>query len=111
MTDKKLTDNEIIKVLEHFKSYFLRRKTADTDWTTTIGDVLDLINSQKAEIERLKAEAQMADGYADALEERAKSEAIKEFAERLKDYLKEHAWIWCSEVDNLVKEMVGEDNA
>lgn len=35
------------------------------------------------EIERLKAEANMADGYAEALEQRVKTEAYKEFAERL----------------------------
>jgi hypothetical protein len=110
-----MTDNEIIKALEccdgtlagctecpNYKNRF---------YCTIEKDALDLINRQKAEIERLKSEAQMADGYADALEERAKAEAIKEFAERLKGYLKEHAWIWCSEVDNLVEEMVGEDNA
>ena len=74
-------------------------------------DALDLINRQKAEIEtkqsayelckqeydsmfnanrnllaeveRLKAEADMADGYADALEAKAKSEAYREFADKL----------------------------
>lgn len=46
-------------------------------------DALDLINRQKAEIERLKAESQMADGYAEALVERTKVEAIKEFAKEI----------------------------
>ena len=37
----------------------------------------------QAEIERLKAEADMADGYEDAICERARTEAKKEFAEEL----------------------------
>ena len=78
---------------------------------------LDLINRQKAEIERLKADAEMAEGYADALEERAKAEAIKEFAMRLKALLRRNAHTsplgWNLNdviIDNLVKEMVGDDN-
>jgi hypothetical protein len=81
--------------------------------------VLDLINRQQAEIyelqhkimscnseiERFEAERQMAEGYADALEERAKAEAVKEFAERLK---RETIYATNKEIDNLVKEMVGE---
>jgi len=64
---------------------------------------------QKAEIERLKAEANCADGYADALVERAKTEAIKEFAEKLIDIAVgnwEHK-VDVGTIDNLVKEMVG----
>ena len=86
--------------------------------------VFDFVDSQKAEIERLKAERMMADGYADALEERAKAEAIKEFAERLKAEMLKSKYnltvspysracnavivFWVEEIDNLVKEMVGE---
>ena len=58
-------------------------------------------NSYKAEVERLEAESQMADGYADALVERAKSEAIKEFAELIKKYFPSIA----GAVDSLAKEM------
>lgn len=39
----------------------------------------------KAEVERLKTEQMMAEGYADALEERAKVESIKEFVRRFKE--------------------------
>ena len=78
----------------------------------------DLINRQEAEIERLK---RILDSYAlqygtavdkDRFLRQAKSEAIKEFAERLKlngywdidlpDY------VFVDDIDNLVKEMVGE---
>lgn len=47
------------------------------------------IEKQDAEIERLKAEAQMADGYEDALVKMTKSEAIKEFAEKVETALDE----------------------
>lgn len=43
------------------------------------------INRQKEEIESLKSECQAADGYEYALVERTKTEAYKEFAERLKE--------------------------
>lgn len=56
-----------------------------TDYQDIIFEQREKIDCQKAEIERLKAELQMADGYADALIERTKSEAIKEFAEELVD--------------------------
>lgn len=93
----------------------------------------DLINRQEAEIERLSAENEQlgndVDGkmkYIYELEERiktAKSEAIKEFAERLKKsafdcdvsfgFGREHYTeaVTVFEIDNLVKEMVGENNA
>jgi uncharacterized membrane protein YqiK len=72
-----------------------------------------LAYEQQAEIERLKAEADCADGYAEALVEKAKSEAIKEFAERLKAIAIEKGSvpIVFSDIDNLLKEMVGDDNA
>jgi DNA repair exonuclease SbcCD ATPase subunit len=73
----------------------------------------------KHEIERLKAEANCADGYADALVERTKTKAIKEFAERLKEIGTkvegrkgfEGVFVMANnlQIDNLVKEMVGDD--
>ena len=79
----------------------------------------------KAEVKRLKAEADCADGYADALEAKAKAEAIKEFAKRLKEkassavtscqgreiYETKQYQMSAVGLDNLVKEMVGDDNA
>ena len=65
----------------------------------------------QAEIERLKAEQMMAEGYADALEERAKAEAIKDFAERLKDKARMPIgtlygkMVYVEDIDNLVAEM------
>ena len=53
------------------------------------------------------------------LYEDAKAEAIKEFAERLKEQTTYHEdecgdfvpWVDCRDIDNLVKEMVGDNNA
>lgn len=74
-------------------------------------DILELINRQQAEIEAWKNE------YLRACAERdvrivttkfTRAEAVKEFAERLKCGVpQETGVIRCSDVDNLVKEMVG----
>ena len=84
------------------------------------------IAEQKAEIEGLKKENailsenadtafqdglnEVQDLYAKQVESEIKSEAIKEFAERLKDTIKSNSWgfITAKDIDNLVKEMVGE---
>lgn len=110
-----MTDNEIIKVLKRcgrkhnekndtyckecqFKSYlpcvaFLCDRT------------IDLIKRQKAEIESLKhrkTELQIRNQEL----QHEKSEAIKEFAERLKCGVpQETGVIRCADVDTLVKEM------
>ena len=77
----------------------------------------DEIAEQQVEIDRLKAEAQMADGYEDALVEYTKEKAIKEFAERLKgEMLGKYCVYFNFEIsnaiiDNLVKEMCGDPDA
>ena len=94
-------------------------------------DALDLINRQKAENEKLQSDnssmqstlAKMSMGV-----EEAKAEAIKEFAERLKAECRQDRYaiqtstkfgvvdkkylrvVDESDIDNLVKEMVGADN-
>lgn len=94
-------------------------------------DVIRLINSQRTEIERLEG---MIRGYDVALKSDAEhyraeierlqtekdnliktykecmTEAIKEFAERLKKELSFGRYIQLDQIDNLVKEMVGERN-
>ncbi len=77
-------------------------------------DVFDLINRQKAEIERLKnRNAFLENEYKNQGElfwERVKikqSEAIKEFAERVKEEINFPMAVW-KVFDNLVKEMTEE---
>lgn len=76
MTDKKLTDTEIIKALE---SEICLAEYVDNDFADNVSialfkDTLNLINRQKSEIERLNQQI-----------ETAKFEAVKEFAKLLID--------------------------
>lgn len=107
MTDKKFTDEEIIRNYE-----WCIGCTSDRCRECTMGEegfceeelqdlVLDLTNRQKSEIERLLQKLQQA-----------KSEAIKEFAEKLKKrfYLSAgRCVVDVYHIDNLLKEMVGEE--
>lgn len=97
----------------------------------TANAALDLINRQKTEIERLKCEMgkllpkdcsyAMQMEVSNKLESQIKSEAIKEFAEKLKEKISdchivsdgEYCGFDCGDVheciDNILKEMVGEE--
>ena len=147
-----MTDNEIIKAFEqHIErtkniKYGARKKTlVDAE---LLKDILDLINSQQAEIETLKAHEEKEHQYCKNVcepkykeeiewlkkllaEEEAKhtqcakrfyKEGIKDFAKRLKDYYINHKRykrpyahtlvdVLFDVIDNLVKEMVGDNNA
>ena len=118
-----MTDNEIIKALECC--------VGDADGKDCVGCLLfefsdcqeqlnvaalDLINRQKADIERLREINSLLTEVGQETQKRyeaAKAEALLEFAKRLK---REKRNLFCAEnidglIDNLVKEMVGEDNA
>lgn len=102
MTDKKLTDEEIIKALTELSRY----TGFQEKYIQVLNATLDLINRQKTEIEQLKEEAK----------DKLKAEAYKEFAERLKQSTvmavmgnKIYAVATSKGVDNLLKEMVGEE--
>ena len=79
-------------------------------------DALDLINRQQAEIEELKKV--VIDDYASEYDSKIRAEAIKEFAERLKDlscgsdlYDRDERWVQAvtvEEIDETYNEMVGE---
>ena len=118
--ERKFTDNEIVKALECCRE----KDCGDcpmSEYPQTICEwdafdlAIDLINRKKAEIERLR------EAYA-LYEETtglkwARAEAIKEFAERVKDIVDDPALIRgrvidiiIDTIDNLVKEMTGEDN-
>ena len=117
MTDNKLTDEQIIKALEtHIE---LREKEICTPETPLelLKLILDLINRQKEEIERLNKEVDrltQAVMHNDAITEMLISEARKEFAKRSK---KKATYYRCrdgikyavsiSDIDNLLKEMDG----
>lgn len=135
MTDKKYTDEEIIKALEYCNAdrnecdkCVLKRKCESNPFYSPVAEyALDLINRQKAEIERLKKCPKCVYEYDGEVTEycvqgpcsnfktveQIKSEAYKEFAERLKSYLLlnkkgEMFVISFENVDTLLKEMVGE---
>ena len=134
MTDK-LTDAEItVKALKEILELMLC--DGDLQRTSTISHTIDLINRLQAENERLKKEINNfdegkgfiftidgAEGYfpvefvKEAIKthlniKTAKAEAYKEFADRVKEKTN---WLFSSvsinkEIDNLLKELVGEDN-
>ena len=109
MTDRQLTDSEIIKALDCCKYDDCNNcpNVSDNCHANLVDYVLDLIDRQKAEIKRLKEEnnhfANIGKMYSEI-----RAEAIEAFAERLKK-----AFVLCDPmfnkyIDNLAKEMVGE---
>ena len=124
-----MTDNEIIKALECCGELFPNPCSQCPYLNTTPcvqlkRDVLDLINRQKAEIEKYKAEHHsfcVRVGKLSKIEmmvferhNELKAEAIKEFAEMLKDYHKNYegfCFVDDDDIDNLVAEMTeGREN-
>lgn len=136
----KLTDKEIVKALECCATVpFCNEKTdcpyrgIDDCVKKNTFDALDLINRLqedkqnleielqamrnaangfKAEVERLKKFALIR--AFDRFQKEAKTEAYKEFAERLKESsIATFSWngiVMVDDIDNLLKELVGEDN-
>ena len=138
MTDKKLTDEEIIKALEDY----IKENEFEYFHSNTVGEYplirksLDLINRQKAEIEELKNYVNRCKSgkeyWVKCLLEKP-NEAIKEFAEKAKENFlnlqynaktdrktvkieelsNQMNWLLhtvaIETVDNLLKEMVGEE--
>ena len=105
-----MTDNEIIKALEC-------SPLNDIGGCRKI-DALDLINRQKAEIDRLQGYNENLITANTALSNEIldiKSETIKEFANRLKGYAvhplctpADYEVVPIGRIDNLLKEMAGE---
>lgn len=125
-----MTDEQIIKALEYCSTdvrestcpkcaFYKQHKCS----TLMLNEVSDLINRQKARIKELEEKISYLEEsidysrkeYNSLLQklQQAKSEAIKDFAERLKGYpiveneSKEKAYLFVEvqEIDNLVKEM------
>lgn len=132
-----MTDNEIIKALECCNRPANQISCDDCPYQFStkecskllIKDALDLINRQKAEIERYERENESKFDKWKLLDDRTKQryaelyeeakdivrvKAIKEFAERFKSiagiYQKDTYVIGVDEFDNLVKEMVGDES-
>ena len=131
----KLTDNEIIKALKEILEIMLTM--GDLQKSATISKAIYLINRLQAENERLRKcredEVYKIVSTFDKVICETKAEAYKEFAERLKarDGFDNHNFDDCASIlvpeeyrkgrdekvreiwntiDNLLKEMVGEDN-
>ena len=118
MTDKKFTDEEIIEALECHINADDCESCGICGWCEEIiltKLVLDLINRQKAEIERLQKEANLVSIQFQDLQERIndiKAEAYKEFAERLTSIGKQdgaYGLVSVFEIAELLKEMVGKE--
>lgn len=124
MTDKKFTDEEIIKALEYCnadrnecdKCVFQRECESNPFYSAVAEYALNLINRQKSEIERLKKEVSVArDAYTSIQDryEHTKTEAYKAFAENAvirltNNYHSKYAHWIDDTIYSLLKEMVGE---
>lgn len=122
MTDKKFTDEEIIEALECHINADDCESCGICGWCEEIiltKLVLDLINRQKAEIERLQKEANLVSILFQDLQERIndiKAEAYKEFAKRMSECcvsnndLSADAYLSVTtDINCILKEMVGEE--
>ena len=112
-----MTDKEIIRALECcYRSYEYCDKCAYFNSGTgscklkLLKDAFYLTNRQQAKIKRLQKYDEERDiALHSRLIETARAEAIREFAERLKEDLKSNNYIVSFDrIDNLVKEMAGE---
>ena len=119
-----MTDNEIIKALEMCSNIQCKWcPLVKTDYCTQylIGEAFDLIKRQQAEIERLQKENNQFANIGKMYSE-IKAEAVKVFAERVVEQLKESSKIYCEEYGQrentlylwdaieIVKQMVGANN-
>lgn len=134
MTDKKFTDEEIIKALEchiNAEDCVSCEVFGCCDEIILTERVLDLINRQKAEIERLKECPKCVYEYDGEITEycvqgpcsnfktveQIKAEAYKEFAERLKNAAMScligdkysYKIVTTKGIDKLLKELVGDE--
>lgn len=120
-----MSDEEIIEKLNK-----IVKEKETMYWFDEIKSALDLINRQRVEIERLSKTIEIAsnnadtafqdglneaqDLYAEQIKYEIKSAAVKEFAEKLKEIVKftddtYECWEIEGYIDNLVKELVGEE--
>ena len=141
MSGKKLTVKEIIKALEYWKKFdneidqMLSGRFKDNKMLIEQKEIVkitlnlfDLINRQQAKIEEFMKETAVTTLIDDAVvytptiedfkkfKKKFKSEAVKEFSERIKELIQtkeftdDVAVLLCAFIDNICKEMVGENN-
>ena len=117
-----MIDNEIIKAWEcckkdKFEPHCSKCPLEERSDCQIVleSEMLPLLNRQKAEIEALNKEnKRLKDKYEIVFQPKAmiKAEAVKEFAERLKEKKQWDVdipdYVYVEDIDNLVKEMVGE---
>ena len=117
-----MTDNEIIKALECCSVHPMKCKKCPYQGLECCTNehrknALDLINRQKAEIERLeKGSLKEAMIFNSKTIENATAEAIKEFAEMITNrasaiQVGDISWVWQisqDDIDSILKEMVGD---
>jgi hypothetical protein len=124
--ERKFTEGEIVKALEccirgnmcrSNCPYDDKFDTCEECTSRLAKDALDIINRQKAEIADERARKELCAEVIKRLDkesETARAEAIKEFAERLQaKAMLQHGGVtvvYGSDIDNLVKEMTGENN-
>ena len=130
MLDKKLTDKDIISSLEVIATTCNCNecKIRSGKWgtcncsETTANAALDLINRQKAEIERLRGSTIVNNIMeSQRIKREAKAEAYKEFAEKLKLHsyimsdesqtgiINRYSIVTVNQIDNILKELVGNE--
>ncbi len=116
MTDKKFTDEEIIRNYEWCigcTSDRCRECTMDEEGfcEEELQDlVLDLINRQKAEIEKLKGSTIVSNIMeSQRIKREAKAEAYKEFASKVKQELMPYNLGAFSAVRAVLRDLTGED--
>ena len=118
MTDKKFTDEEIKSSLEVIATTrnCNECKIRNCKWGTcncsqiTANAALDLINRQKAEIEKLKGSTIVSNIMeSQRIKREAKAEAYKEFASRVKQELMPYDLGAFSAVRAVLKDLTGED--
>ena len=116
MTDKKFTDEEIIRTYEWCigcTSDRCRECTMDEEGfcEEELQDlVLDLINRQKAEIEKLKGSTIVSNIMeSQRIKREAKAEAYKEFASKVKQELMPYNLGAFSAVRAVLRDLTGED--
>ena len=112
-----MTDKEIMYANPLEWKLMVAKNTGHTKVTyDELNELVETINRQQAEIEELKKV--VIDDYASEYDSKIRAEAIKEFAERLKDlscgsdlYDRDERWVQAvtvEEIDETYNEMVGE---